>query len=332
MRSLLSSSSSVNLHEDVAPPPSPGPVTPTSGSNGGALDLRREWSARETDVIEHFVNDNGEEFLNEYRLIRTLGEGSFGKVKLCERASGEAPHRQFAVKMLSRAQLSKMKEYKQSAETGGMVVVTQLQKAMKEFEIMKHLFHRNIVVLFELLDDPEYDRICLVLEVMAKGELMKYDEANCVFISPLTGGAVPEDIAARHLRDIASGLEYLHDRRICHRDLKPENILLNENGRCHISDFGCASEFEEEGEHKLVDTTGTYYFLGAYTVCTVCIVCTVCTVCTIHALYMHCMHCMHYTRTVCTVCTVCTVRIICTSCMVCMLCHSHPAYNRTHVL
>ena len=122
------------------------------------MDLRRDWSARETDVIEHTVDDNGDEYLNEYRLIRTLGEGSFGKVKLCERACGEPPHRQFAVKMMSRTQLAKMKEYKKAAATGSMVVVTQLEKAVREFEIMKRLFHRNVVVLFELLDDPQYDR------------------------------------------------------------------------------------------------------------------------------------------------------------------------------
>ena len=39
---------------------------------------------------------------------------------------------------------------------------------------------------------------------------------------------------------IASGLDYMHNRGVIHRDLKPSNILLDEDGNAYLSDFGLA--------------------------------------------------------------------------------------------
>ena len=53
---------------------------------------------------------------------------------------------------------------------------------------------------------------------------------------------VLEEARAKYLaRKIASGLKYLHEKRVIHRDLKPENILLtdlSENSDPIIGDFG----------------------------------------------------------------------------------------------
>jgi len=42
------------------------------------------------------------------------------------------------------------------------------------------------------------------------------------------------------LRQLASGVAYLHDRWILHRDLKTSNLLLDNRGRLKIADFGMA--------------------------------------------------------------------------------------------
>lgn len=43
------------------------------------------------------------------------------------------------------------------------------------------------------------------------------------------------------LREISSGLSYIHHKNIFHRDLKPENILVDSGGHVRISDFGDAT-------------------------------------------------------------------------------------------
>ena len=47
------------------------------------------------------------------------------------------------------------------------------------------------------------------------------------------------------MKDLASGVKYLHDKNIVHRDLKPENMVLVENGNkmtLKIADFGTAKK------------------------------------------------------------------------------------------
>ncbi|XP_042892630.1 serine/threonine-protein kinase RIM15-like [Penaeus japonicus] len=45
----------------------------------------------------------------------------------------------------------------------------------------------------------------------------------------------------RYIRELASGLTYLHAQGIVHRDVKPANALLDSRGRTRLTDFGCSS-------------------------------------------------------------------------------------------
>lgn len=53
-----------------------------------------------------------------------------------------------------------------------------------------------------------------------------------------------EGVAARLMKQVLSGVHYLHSLGIVHRDLKLENILLSDNGpNCDvkIADFGLSA-------------------------------------------------------------------------------------------
>jgi len=43
-----------------------------------------------------------------------------------------------------------------------------------------------------------------------------------------------------YVEQVASALQYAHDRKVIHRDVKPENMLLDENNMVRLSDFGIA--------------------------------------------------------------------------------------------
>lgn len=53
---------------------------------------------------------------------------------------------------------------------------------------------------------------------------------------------------------VASGLSFLHSRRLLHRDVKPSNILINRAGDVKIGDFGIARMLDATGAGKLAST------------------------------------------------------------------------------
>ncbi|XP_028395444.1 uncharacterized protein LOC114519503 [Dendronephthya gigantea] len=60
----------------------------------------------------------------------------------------------------------------------------------------------------------------------------------------------------RMIREILSGLEFLHGKGILHRDLKPSNVLVDIEGRMKLADFGISRVLKDD------DTTVATYAKG----------------------------------------------------------------------
>jgi len=150
--------------------------------------------------------------VGKYELGRTLGEGTFGKVKYAVHSETQEA---VAIKVLDKEKIQKQ-------NMGAQI--------KKEISIMKIVKHKYVVGMIEVLASKT--KIFIVLELVTGGEL---------FDKIVSLGKLTEDQALFYFCQLVEGVEYCHKLGVCHRDLKPENLLLDGQGNLKISDFGLSS-------------------------------------------------------------------------------------------
>jgi serine/threonine protein kinase len=121
----------------------------------------------------------------------------------------------------------------------------------REVAVMKRIRHKNIVPLYEVIDDPHEQALYLVMKYVEKGPIVHLDA---------TWSCPPLDIDYVRCitRQTASGVAYLHKHHIAHRDIKPDNILLGADGVVYLSDFGVSQIFENDDRVMNSDGTPAY--------------------------------------------------------------------------
>jgi len=130
-----------------------------------------------------------------------IGQGNFGLVRKCiEKNTGK----EYAVKIMDKNKIKKK----------------DLQFIIQERNYMILIKHPNIVSLVQDFEDENF--IYFVMEYFKGGDLAKYMKR----IKENMKEKNLERIAAKIIRIIAQGVEYLNQFGIVHRDLKPENIVF----------------------------------------------------------------------------------------------------------
>ncbi|KAF5822822.1 putative protein kinase CAMK-CAMKL-LKB family [Helianthus annuus] len=187
----------------------------------------REFPVKETYKVVRSEDDNGNKMVNEYRRECKIGSGSYGKVVLY-RSQVDGKH--YAIKAFHKSHLLKLRVAPSE---------TAMTDVLREVLIMKMLNHPNIVNLIEVINDPNTDHFYMVLE---------YVEGKWVFEGAGPSSGVGENVTRRYLRDIVSGLIYLHSHNIVHGDIKPDNLLITATGTVKIADFSVSQVFEDEND------------------------------------------------------------------------------------
>ncbi|KAG2699292.1 hypothetical protein I3760_07G186600 [Carya illinoinensis] len=150
--------------------------------------------------------------IGKYKLGRTIGEGTFAKVKL---AVDSTNGQYVAAKIIDKK----------------MVTESDLKcQVQKEIRTMKLLHHPNVVRIHEVLGTKT--KICIVMEYVPGGQLT----------DKLSYAKKLEEREARKLfQQLIDAVDYCHDKGVSHRDLKPDNLLLDQWGNLKVSDFGLSA-------------------------------------------------------------------------------------------
>ncbi|KAJ3235906.1 hypothetical protein HDU81_011364 [Chytriomyces hyalinus] len=163
--------------------------------------------------------------LGQYQLIRTIGEGEFGKVKLAVSAAGK----EVAIKLCKKSQVV--------ATPNGY---TKLMREISTLKMVKN--HPYIITMIEVIETDMY--IAIVMELAKGGELFEHI---------LTSRCLTEEESRKMFAQVICAVGFIHSIGIVHRDLKLENILLDEERNVLVTDFGFANK--SLGEEGLLRTS-----------------------------------------------------------------------------
>lgn len=153
-------------------------------------------------ITSNLIFESSEPFNKYYKIIESLGGGSFGKVYRCLHL---ITNQERALKIVKL----------QSKESDGQ----DAGKIIKEIEFLAQLDHPQIMKVYEYYKD-QYNYY-IATELLEGGDLYEYIAKVKVFT---------EIEAAKVLSQILSAVAYLHSKGIVHRDLKPENIVVDNIG------------------------------------------------------------------------------------------------------
>ena len=169
-------------------------------------------------------NDSIEYKIGDYLIQQTLGEGTFGKVKL---GIYLPKNEKVAIKVLEKERMTDKDD--------------QI-RIKREFDMLSKFNHPNVILVTEIFESV--DCFYSVMEYCEGGELFNYIVEK---------KRLSEEETSFYYYQLINGLEYIHSLGVVHRDLKPENLLLTKEHLLKIIDFGLSNYFREN-ETDLLST------------------------------------------------------------------------------
>ena len=135
------------------------------------------------------------------------------------------------------------------------------EKLRKEITLLRTLDHPNLLKIFEVYIDV--NNFYVVSELCTGKDLFEYMQQQ---------GKISEAIAARIIREVLSGIGYMHRHGVGHLNINPTSLRFDndkENAPIKITNFANAEVFKDYSPYKKLLNTPEYMapevILGAYT-------------------------------------------------------------------
>ena len=169
-----------------------------------------------------------------YKIIREIGQGGMSTVVLARRLEDD---KKIVLKVLF---------------TKGQEDPLALKRFMQEYTLISCLSNKHIVTIYERAFAADFAYIAM--EYFPNGDLSHR----------IKNGGLPPDTASEYLKQMATGLQAVHEINVVHRDLKPGNILFRDDDTLTITDFGAAKNISADHEDITVNNmvVGTPYYMS----------------------------------------------------------------------
>ncbi|KAH0545773.1 serine/threonine-protein kinase PLK1-like [Cotesia glomerata] len=167
---------------------------------------------------------------NAYHKGQFLGKGGFARVYLM---TDIANGKKYACKIIPKNRMQKI----------------HIQKIAREIMIHKDLNHINVVQMHHYFEDSL--NVYMLLEACPRKSLMHVLKYR---------GKVTEPEARYYMKQMVTGVAYIHSQKVVHRDLKPGNMFLSDGMIVKIGDFGMATR--PDGQRRRVTVCGTPNYIA----------------------------------------------------------------------
>ncbi|POW00471.1 hypothetical protein PSTT_13107, partial [Puccinia striiformis] len=169
--------------------------------------------------------------LRDFKVICTLGTGTFGKVllvRLLDRPHPSKQDRYYAIKVLAKTQVVRLKQIEHVNSEKDLLATVSSKSTLSRFYV-------SLLCTFQ-----DHLNLYLLQEFVEGGELFSHLRR---------AGKFSADTSKFYASNVVLAFEGLHSLDIIYRDLKPENLLLSMNGYLKLTDFGFAKKWPIMGGH-----------------------------------------------------------------------------------
>jgi hypothetical protein len=174
--------------------------------------------------------------IDRYVLRDLIGQGGMGRVYLAQDTKLKRP---VALKILSRERMTNPRA---------------LARFRREARVGAQLQHENLIRVY---DEGEFQGVNYLV--------MEYITGKTVAQLIAEHGRLPPELAADLGRQVALGLDHLHQKGLLHRDVNPMNVLVDRDGTAKLTDLGLAIDPNDEEDEVVTRdgaTVGTFDYIS----------------------------------------------------------------------